>query len=203
MGAHCGYLLHGSIALALGAFNLHSVSVKMSSQIILTLMGRDQPGLVESVASVVAKHEGNWLESRMCQLGSQFAGILRISVEEENLSALTEALDALSGNGLAVTYKSEPAGEAIGAAKSLATFEVMGQDRPGIVSRITQVLAGLGVNVEELHTEITTAPMSAECLFKARGNLELPASLQLAFLQEQLETVETDLMVDFHLREEL
>ena len=168
----------------------------------MTLMGRDQPGLVESVASVVAEHEGNWLESRMCQLGSQFAGILRVSVEETNLSGLTEALDALAEKGLKLIYKVESSGEAKPRPRSLATFEVLGQDRPGIVSRITQVLAGLGVNVEELHTELTTAPMSAECLFKARGNLELPASLRMAFLQEQLETVAADLMVDFQLREE-
>ncbi|MBC9890368.1 MAG: hypothetical protein F7B06_11145 [Opitutae bacterium] len=54
----------------------------MDNQIVMTLMGKDQPGLVKSVASVVAKHEGNWLESRMCHLGGQFAGVLRVSVED-------------------------------------------------------------------------------------------------------------------------
>lgn len=174
----------------------------MDSQIVMTLMGRDRTGLVESVASVVAKHEGNWLESRMCHLGGQFAGVLRVSVEEKNLSALTEALDALSVKGLTLIHKAGSVEEADPVARSLVSLEVLGQDRPGIVSRITEVLAGLDVNVEELHTELTTAPMSAECLFKAWGILKLPRSVQLAYLREQLESVAADLMVDFQLQEE-
>ncbi len=174
----------------------------MDNQIVMTLMGRDQPGLVKSVASVVAKHEGNWLESRMCHLGGQFAGVLRVSVAEKNLSALTEALGALSVKGLTLAHKTGMVEEPGPAARSLVTLEVLGQDRPGIVSRITEILAGLDVNVEELHTELTTAPMSAECLFTARGVLKLPPFVQLAYLREQLESVATDLMVDFQLHGE-
>jgi len=33
---------------------------------------------VSSLADTVARHGGNWLESRMCRLGGQFAGIVRI-----------------------------------------------------------------------------------------------------------------------------
>lgn len=174
----------------------------MGKQIVMTLMGRDQPGLVKSVASVVAEHDGNWLESRMCHLGGQFAGVLRVSVEEKNLGPLTEALSALSVKGLTLVHKTGRVEDPGPAARSLVTLEVLGQDRPGIVSRITEILAGLDVNVEELHTELTTAPMSAECLFRARGILNLPPLLQLEFLREQLESVATDLMVDFQLQEE-
>ena len=45
---------------------------------MMTIIGRDRPGLVESVAQVVAAHGGNWLESRMSRLGGHFAGILRV-----------------------------------------------------------------------------------------------------------------------------
>ena len=38
------------------------------TDLVLTLIGPDRPGLVEAVAEVVAAHGGNWLESRMAHL---------------------------------------------------------------------------------------------------------------------------------------
>ena len=52
----------------------------MAIPLVMTIIGPDRTGLVESVARVVADHGGNWLESRMCRLGGDFAGILRIEI---------------------------------------------------------------------------------------------------------------------------
>ena len=64
----------------------------MPTSLVLTVLGEDRPGLVESLASIIARHEGNWLESRMAQLAGQFAGILRASVPEARAAALITAL---------------------------------------------------------------------------------------------------------------
>ena len=56
----------------------------MQRLLVMTVIGRDRPGLVDSVASLVAEHGGNWLESRMSRLGGHFAGILRVEVPGEN-----------------------------------------------------------------------------------------------------------------------
>ena len=40
----------------------------MQHSLVMTVIGNDRPGLVESVASIVAEHGGNWLESRMSRL---------------------------------------------------------------------------------------------------------------------------------------
>ncbi|MEX2333191.1 MAG: ACT domain-containing protein, partial [Pseudohongiella sp.] len=68
----------------------------MKTYLVLTLIGNDQPGLVESLAQIVAQHQGNWLESNMSRLAGKFAGILRVSVEEDKAEALVSALGALS-----------------------------------------------------------------------------------------------------------
>ena len=36
--------------------------------LVLTVLGDDRPGLVESIAQVIAIYDGNWLESRMARL---------------------------------------------------------------------------------------------------------------------------------------
>jgi glycine cleavage system regulatory protein len=166
----------------------------------MTVIGRDRTGLVESVARIVAEHGGNWLESRMCRLGGEFAGILRVHVPAENRTVLLKSLDALQAQGLTVVVRpDEPPPTAAG--HRLATLEVIGHDRPGIVRQITRALAGQGVNVEEFSSECVSAPMSGETLFKARARLKIPEQSDLAALRRELETIAADLMVDVTLGE--
>ena len=63
----------------------------------MTLIGPDRTGLVEAVARAVAGHGGNWLESRMCRLGGEFAGILRVEVDVEKKPALLDAVQKIPG----------------------------------------------------------------------------------------------------------
>ena len=62
-----------------------------------------------------------------------------------------------------------------------------------------RVLAARGVNVEELLTECTDAPMSGLQLFQARAQLRLPAGVTVDRLRDELETVAQSLMVDLTL----
>jgi glycine cleavage system regulatory protein len=161
----------------------------------MTMIGADKPGLVESVASLVAEHGGNWLESRMSRLGGQFAGILRVEIPAEKEASLVTALKALESRGLSVVIHTDQSVPAP-ADRGLALLEIVGQDRPGIVREISHALASHGVNVEELHTECASAAMSGETLFKARAKLRIPETCEMADLRQQLERIAGDLIVD-------
>lgn len=163
----------------------------------MTVIGADRPGLVDSVAQTVADHGGNWLESRMSRLGGQFAGILRVTLPAEQREPLMTALGALEGRGLRVVVH-EDATQA-SAAGAVQRLEVVGHDRPGIVRQIARTLAALGVNVEELSSEVASAPMSGEPLFKAHATLRLPGGCTAAALQRELERIAADLIVEITL----
>jgi len=166
----------------------------------MTMIGQDRPGLVESVASLVAEHSGNWLASRMSRLGGHFAGILRVEVPETSMAALVAALSGLQARGLSVVvHPDQPA--APPPAARLAVLEIVGHDRPGIVRQISHTLANHAVNVEELETECASAAMSGETLFKARAHLAIPASTSLPTLRAQLEKIAADLIVDITFNE--
>ena len=165
----------------------------MSIPLVITLVGADRTGLVESVARVVAEHEGNWLESRMCRLGGEFAGILRVEIPEEKKSALLGALQKISGLNVVI----QPTQSAAVATSGRQTkLEIVGSDRPGIVREITSALARANVNVEEFFSELVSAPMSGETLFKASARLQLPEHCDLAALKRDLEKIAADLLVD-------
>jgi glycine cleavage system regulatory protein len=162
--------------------------------LVLTLIGPDRPGIVEAIAEPIARHGGNWLESRMAHLAGKFAGILRIDVPSGREDALTSALRALEASGLKLTIE---AGPAAGGEPGSRTFllDLVGLDRPGIVREISHALAERGVNIEELTTDRTTAPMSGELLFRSRARVSVPPRTDPERLRERLEQLAGDLMV--------
>ena len=165
----------------------------MPIPLVITLVGTDRTGLVESVARVVVEHDGNWLESRMCRLGGEFAGILRIEIPAEKKTSLLDALQKISGLNVVI----QPSQSAVATTSGRQTkLEIVGSDRPGIVREITSALARANVNVEEFFSELVSAPMSGETLFKASARLQLPEHCDLAALKRDLEKIAADLLVD-------
>lgn len=165
----------------------------MQIPLVMTLISPDRTGLVESVARTVAEHGGNWLESRMSRLGGEFAGILRIEIPAEKKSSLLAALQKIPGLAVVVHPDPKPVSPTLGRQTKL---EIVGSDRPGIVRGITSALARAGVNVEEFSSEVVSAPMSGETLFKAGARLQLPANCDLGALKKDLEKIAADLLVD-------
>jgi len=166
------------------------------ASIILTVIGQDRPGLVRAQAQAVAAHGGSWLESRMARLAGQFAGIVRV----EGPDSLLADLRALEREGLRITIQT---GTAAGAASGeRLAVEVMGNDRPGIVRDVTEVLARLGVNIEELTTDVVSGSFSGETLFRATALVRAPDSASAAAIREGLEFLGNEMMVDIRTAED-
>ncbi len=168
------------------------------TSLVLTILGEDRPGLVDSIAQTVAEHGGNWIESRMAHLAGQFAGILRVEVDADGAKALTTALGSLSAGGLKSTVQADIA-QPTETQLPAVQLSLVGQDRPGIVREISRVLAEHGVNVEELETECIRAANTGQSLFQATAQLRLPESLAADTLGGALEQVASDMMVDLTL----
>ncbi|MEO6567564.1 MAG: ACT domain-containing protein [Opitutaceae bacterium] len=182
----------------------------MLATLVMTVIGADRPGLVQMVAARVADHGGNWLESRMCRLGGQFAGILRVEVAPERRDELLNALRTLEVDGLRVIIHADAGvlSETRARAQAedramprgtLVTVELVGTDRPGILRSVSGVFAAHGINVEELASERINAPMDGGMLFQARATLLVPAAVKLADVRTDLEKIAADLMVDLKL----
>ncbi|MGM0577914.1 MAG: glycine cleavage system protein R [Myxococcota bacterium] len=173
----------------------------MKTSLVLTVVGPDQPGLVEAISRAVADHGGNWEASRMGRLGGQFAGMVQVGTDEAGAEALAEALLGLEARGLHVVVVGK--GEEERAADLVPLrLDLVGTDRPGILREISAVLASRHVNVDELETECTSAPMSGEALFRMSAALRAPRDVALADLTERLEALANDLMVDVTLAPE-
>ena len=165
----------------------------MRTTLLLTAVGTDRTGLVESLAQRIAAAGGNWEESRMARLAGTFAGMVLVSLDSARVDQFVASLRELEG--LQVTSRTVSV-EAAQRAGTRVRLAVTGADRPGIVRDVSRVLAERGVNVDELESTLESAPMSGETMFAARARLLVPPSLELSTLRSSLETLGNDLMVD-------
>jgi glycine cleavage system regulatory protein len=166
--------------------------------LVITLLSEDKPGIVKQVADVISQHQGNWLESRMSQLAGKFAGILKINIEKNDAEKLIDALKDLEKSGIQflIDHVSENAQPTSHLSFS---FELVGADRIGIISEISQAFSDKGINIDEMETECSSMPWSGEPLFQASGLLSAPTETNTDDLLHQLDAIEEKLGVDITL----
>jgi len=171
----------------------------VSSFFIISIMADDRPGLVETLSSIISEHQGNWLESRLSHLAGKFAGIVHLQVSNSHVDALRQALEALQQQGWVINIEQSQVQEIATNNPTQMQLNIVGNDRPGIVKEISQVLSTLQVNVLDLATHFESAAMSAEALFKTQARVQLPKQLDEDELRDKLENLSNDLMVEVKL----
>jgi glycine cleavage system regulatory protein len=167
--------------------------------LVLTLIGPDHPGIVDTVSKVVAANGGNWLDSRMAHLAGKFAGVLCVEVAEEQAATLEAALAELGASGLHVIVERSVPPD--GAPRQVIEIELLGLDRPGLVHEVSELLATHGLNVEELSTDRPAAAMSGSRMFHAHVRAAVPDGVDMTELHRGLERLAGDLMVEIRLAE--
>lgn len=172
----------------------------MTNYLVLTVISDDKPGVVETLAKTIGEHGGNWLECRMSHLAGKFAGILRVSVESEKLDELSASLQDLPGLKVIVETAAVASSDCEKTEKALS-FNLVGNDRPGIVHEVAQALASRDINVDKLDTDYSSMPWSGEPMFTASGLLKIPAQTNMDEFQDQLDTISDELAVDITLEE--
>ena len=164
--------------------------------LVLTVIGDDHAGLVRALSGVIADHGGNWETSRMAHLAGKFAGIVMVTVADEGTADLIRDLEPLETRGLLDITAELTSPKPRTASETRLRLELVGLDQPGIVRDISDALASRNVNIEELETETSNAPMDGGTLFKAQAVLVLPTGLSAEHHTDVLEELAVQLMVD-------
>jgi glycine cleavage system regulatory protein len=164
--------------------------------LVLSFLSNDRPGLIEQISSIIHQHQGNWLESQMAQMSGKFTGIVEIKVNTEHTFALTQALQALSAEGISVLIESVDSIDKVHDHRA-GELSILGLDRPGIVNEISTALASQHINVESFHSFVEAAPMSGEPLFKAEILIAMPAKVNTDELNDKFELISQSLDIEY------
>lgn len=140
---------------------------------LLIMRGQDQPGFVRAVTKRLYEYSCSITTSKMIKLGQEFTIIMHVSCPPEECEALRGALTGASSRLQKTATGSfggtcEDVGVLNGASISLREIKPLdapdrrfcakvwltGADRPGLLYRLTDLLAEQNLNIEHLQTEL-------------------------------------------------
>lgn len=169
------------------------------SQLIITAVGPDRPGLVGELTSHLHQAGANLLDSRMVNLRGQFALMVLFEAAADAAAALIRDLPTFGTSlGLTLSVTEQPAAVShiAGLRYKLKTYSM---DQPGIVAKLSGVLREHGVNIEELSAWQESAPFAGSPLFLTEMRLTVPPTVALPKLREQLHLLSNQLNCDVDL----
>jgi methionyl-tRNA formyltransferase len=178
----------------------------LSTSLVVTVIGRDRPGIVRLISDRVQGLAVNWADSRMTHYADQFAGVVHLQVSPGQAEQVVAILKNLEADGLSVQWARSDA-QAVTAGQRMLRFELTGPDRPGIVRELSLALAERGVSIEDLHTELKqdsaqqgqAQTQAQQARFMVRALLVVPQALSDDALRGVLEGLASHMMMDIAL----
>ncbi len=159
----------------------------MANWYMLTLVGKDRPGIVAKVTSALFEAGCNLGETSMIRLGDNFTVMMLVQSEGDEASlreALAPTLEAMS----LVLHVDPVSGERHHRPVPDVRILVHGADRAGIVSQVTARAADAGLNILDLESDVGGS--SAEPIYILQ--IEGVAARGVEAIQEALAPLQAD-----------
>ena len=169
----------------------------------LSAIGRDRPGIVADLAELIYECDCNLEDSSMTILGSEFAVLLLLSGESDDVERrLSAGCKRLEWEKRLTVFFRPLDGDTPRDPRRNATVlqcVVTGVDKAGIVARVSRTLADSGVNITALSTQSRPEPESGTPIFTMRIDMAVPAGTDVRALRQRLERVADELHVELTL----
>jgi glycine cleavage system transcriptional repressor len=121
---------------------------------MLTVVGKDRPGIVAGLTDVLFKVGANLGEASMARLGGNFTVMLMVSTDKADSNALRAALSSLTQSMQLTLHVDAIEGKLHQHVEPNVRVTVHGADRPGIVAQVTAALAAVDCNVLDLESDV-------------------------------------------------
>ena len=125
----------------------------MPNWYMLTLVGKDQPGIVAKVTTVLYEAGCNLGETSMIRLGNSFTVMMMVDSREGEAGLRAELQPVVDDLGLVLHIDSIEAGLHQRPVPDVCIL-VHGADRAGIVSQVTSRAAAAGLNIVDLESDV-------------------------------------------------
>lgn len=168
-------------------------------KLILTGTGVDRIGLVKDITGIIFDEDGNIADSRMTKLESNFSLMVLIDIPEKNYQSFQDKVKKSRedfGIHLDVTDLHPVPSKTIEIQDYKVFIELIGDDQPGIVYSLTQILASQGVNIDKINTFSFSAPMGGTTLFKVKSRVTVNKIIDFDKFRESLKSLESSLVVE-------
>ncbi|MCX8075541.1 MAG: ACT domain-containing protein [Aquificaceae bacterium] len=121
---------------------------------ILSVFGKDRPGIVAGVSKVLYQLGLNIEDSSMTRLNGEFTIMLIVGSEKDiSYEKILQELEPVVKEFDLFVVCRELEGVSYPKVEAVYTIVVFGSDKPGIVYGVASKLASLGLNISDLRTE--------------------------------------------------
>ncbi len=176
----------------------------MRQGLIISSLGEDRPGIVDRVTGLIHESGGNLEDSRMAILGGKFSLMVLVTGPQDALNKLQETLpqeaDALGLILQVHETEVDDGNQEIKGPQLAYKLRAVSLDHPGIVHRISHVLANHQVNVAGLETRLSLAPTTGTPIFSLNLEAQVPAELSISKLRDALEKLADEHNLDLELK---
>lgn len=173
---------------------------------ILTVIGKDRPGIIASVSGVLFRGGCNLEDMSMTRLEQQLAMMMIVCYAENKKKKTQSALDALSKKtGLSFFWKD------LGGKINAARFErssqnsvtsclitAIGKDRTGIVYQMSELMSSLKLNITDLNSQVLGGEKNP--LYSMMLEVELPAKFSFSKLSKSAAALAKKLRVEIQIK---
>lgn len=171
-----------------------------SHPVVVWAGGPDRPGMIAVVATMLYDAGANLEHCAMTQLSGQFTMVMLVQspISADDLGDhLRARLAETPFTDLSITVRSRLTDTESSTAGARYMVSVYGKDRPGIVAKVTTLLAANGVNV----TDATTSVLDAgESVYALLLEVVVPVGVDPDSLARTLDETAADLGVDASIR---
>jgi len=167
----------------------------------LSAIGRDRPGIVADLAELIYECDCNLEDSSMTILGSEFAVLLLLTGEGEDIQArLSAACKRLEWEKRLTVFFRPLDGQPVpyGVSHHARPFELqaVGVDKAGIVARVTRCLANHSVNVTHMSTSSRPEPGTGTPIYHMRIRMDVPEEVDHNALRHELDKTAAALNIE-------
>jgi glycine cleavage system transcriptional repressor len=173
--------------------------MQMKKYMILLLVGKDRPGIVDDVSTFLFSRGANIEDSRMAAMGGRFSIMTLFSCPEEQVALIKKDFPELNNLGFeASLHEAEDPALLPRHPELPLSVEIIAMDHPGIVKRVVGILHRHNVNIHSLETKITSAPLSGAPLFDLVLEAAVPAEESIVKVKEELSALAEELNLDLN-----
>ncbi|MGD2056686.1 MAG: ACT domain-containing protein, partial [Gammaproteobacteria bacterium] len=150
-----------------------------TSQLVLSALGEDKPGIVDELSRCVLNSGCNIADSRMTVLGGDFAILLLVDGNWNNVAKLENQIALLEERlGLTIIARRTTPKKI---RNDLLPYgvDVVALDQPGIVYHLASFFSKRQINIQELATSSYSAAHTGTPMFSVHLTIDIPASLQI------------------------
>jgi glycine cleavage system transcriptional repressor len=153
---------------------------------VLDVMSDDHPGIISAVSTAIARLGGNIDAASQTVLGGYFSLIMVVSLPKAiEPQALAQEVSGPKSSGLQVLARQFEAPKSSPAAGDAEPFVMtaFGKDKPGIIARFSQYLAGKDINITDLAWDRKDGD------FVMISQVRIPSRLDFGLLLADLEEI--------------